>query len=763
MDVGFVSPELVWGLIPRFVGLLYIIAFAALAPQIPLTLASGGIIPIAPRLAQIRRDYPGLRRFFDNPNVMWLSASDGMLRALPAVGMLCGACAIYGGPLGYAALLLGWMIWLSFEPAGLIFPWDTMLQEVGFLVLFLPLTHALPEPTTTHLPLPTVAFMFRWLVLRLMLGFGKLKFIGTEREDALFLQGFFVWLPLPTPLAWYAFHLPRWALRASLTFMFVAEIVAPIMGFFTGLPRLIAYATLCALMVGIHITGNWGYFNLGYVLLCTCLLDVNSSIFDLGREPWASSALHWPDAAVHAAMAVVFFISIPYFLFNSWVTRTWVHWPWDNALWKRPVLRTLVHFFRWMAPFRVANAYGVFPPYSQPPMRMVPVYEGSDDGVTWKQYGYRFMPTFVDSRAPFVAPHHPRLDQGLYYAGAGIQDGSLFGSVIGDGNPYSSYTRSSWLDRVGQRLLRNDPRFVESFAVNPFPDAPPRYMRVSMVLMTPTSLKDRRETGHWWHIRRIGTVVPTRQKEDWPDALALPVPELFHPDFVDYRRASLPLQKITDAYRAGVDPDQAAIAGSDLTPADVAEFWDDVVPMLRDSRGDWSQLHVRAEALVGRYGMLHLARHERLLERFTWLLRLATERYHFADRTPKIELKSNFRYHLFLHEVVLDGREAFLDLLRHPEKAAERAARSTDPAQLWALALFRYDLMMLHVRAFRWTELGMRGHQYNGPGLFEYYPTLANHVPPEEDFCPKPVKHPNGEYTIEGFYPPPPVVRGTVR
>lgn len=752
-------PLLVWGLIPRFVGFLYVVAFLALAPQVSLTLCTSGIIPLAVKLDRIRNDFPGIRRFFDYPSVMWLGASDRALHAWPWVGVACGLLAIYGGPLGYVGLLLGWMIWLSFEPAGLIFPWDTMLQEVGFLVLFVPMALALPDVHASAVPLPAVAFMFRWLVLRLMLGFGKLKFIGTKKEDALFLQGFFVWLPLPTPLAWYAFHLPRWAHKASLYFMFTAEVIAPLLGFFAGPVRIVSWAILCMLMTGIQLTGNWGYFNIGYILLCTCLLDVHSSIFDAFHEPWASRALSMPDLALNGVLGIMFLVSIPYFIFNTWVTRTWVHWPWDNAAWNKLWARLLIGFFRLLAPFRIINAYGVFPPYSQPPMRMVAVFEGSNDAREWKQYGYRFMPTFPKSRSPFVAPHHPRLDQGLYYAAAGIQDGSFFGSVIGDGNPYSSYARSSWLDRVAQRLLRNDKLFVESFAHNPFPGAAPKYMRVSTILMTPTSLRDRRETGVLWHIRRIGTLVPARSLETWPDDLSLPMPELFHPDFVDYKRRARPLQQIAESYAMGNDPDVAAIADSDLTPADVDQFWNEVVPLLAESRGDWSVLHQRATLLLERYGMTKLAVHERLLERFAWLLRVRTERYHYADKTPKIELKSNFRYQMFLHEVVLDGREAYRSMVDSPDLAAARAKATSDATQLWALALFRYDLMMLHVRAFRWTELGMRGHMYDGPGLFEYYPLIAAHVPPEEDFCPKPVKHENGEYTIEGFYPPPPVAR----
>jgi hypothetical protein len=758
MNFEGLAPELIWGLMPRFVGLLYVLAFAALIPQVDITLGSRGLLPIARRLERIRRDYPGFRRFIDYPSVMWISASDRTLKALPVIGVVCGCAAIYGGPVGYVALVVAWMIWISFEPAGLIFPWDTMLQEAGFLVLFVPFAKALPELTASALPLPTVTFMFRWLVLRLMLGFGKLKFIGTTKEDSMFLRGFFVWLPLPTPLAWYAHHAPRWFLKASIMFMFFAEVIAPVLGFFSGPLRLVSFAVLSGLMVGIHLTGNWGYFNIGYVLLAFSLLDLNASVFDVFSEPWASRAGELPDVAIHAAMGLMFLVSIVYFLFNSWVTRTWVHWPWDNAGWNKPWLRAFIGLFRALAPFRIVNGYGVFPPYSQPPVRTIAVFEGSDDGESWKPYAYRFMPTFARSRAPFVAPHHPRLDQALYYACFGVQDASFFGSIVGDGNPYSSYTRSSWLDRVAQGLLRNEPAIVDCFAENPFPGRAPTYVRASSIMMTPTSPSDLKQTGLWWHTRRLGLLVPARKLESWPDELATPSPEIFHPDFVDYKRRSRPLRRISEAFLAGADPDDAVlIEGDGLSADDVQRFWSEIVPELARDRGDWSLLDERAQALLAKYGIVALSRYERLLERYAWLLRLRTERYHYADKTPKIELKSNFRYHMFLFEVVLDGPEAYRAMLDHPERAAARAAESSDATQLWALAMLRYELMMLHVRIFRWTELGMRGHMYGGPGCFEYYPLISSHIPPDEEFRPLPIKHPDGEFTIEGFYPPTPL------
>src|SRR5687768_4102695 len=98
---------------------------------------------------------------------------------------------------GYVALACAWLMWLSLEPGGCIFPWDTMLFEVAFLVLLLPVVPYLPEVSASTLPCPSLAFMFRWLVLRLMLGFGKVKFLASRREDSLYLYGFFIWMPSP--------------------------------------------------------------------------------------------------------------------------------------------------------------------------------------------------------------------------------------------------------------------------------------------------------------------------------------------------------------------------------------------------------------------------------------------------------------------------------------------------------------------------------------------------------------------------------------
>jgi hypothetical protein len=356
-------PELVWGLLPRFVGLLYVIAFGSLIPQLELLIGSRGIFPTAPRLAAAQRDFPGVRRFLQFPSVLWLGSGDRVLRALPWLGVLCGLCVVYGGSVSPWALALAWLLWLSLEPAMLIFPWDTMLQEVGFLALFLPTHPALPLWEASALPNPSVAFMFRWFVIRLMLGFGKVKFIGASKEDRMYMRGFLVWMPMPTPLGWYLHHAPRGVLRALLSFMFVAEVIAPFLGFFTGPVRVLSFALLSGLMLGIMATGNWGYFNLGYLLLSFCLLDTQASIFDWAQEPWQSSFWLAPTVALNAALLLMFVTGVFYLVFaDSWVGRTFMNLDLDRWVWNRAWARGLLRYFRAIGPFRVVNGYGVFQP-----------------------------------------------------------------------------------------------------------------------------------------------------------------------------------------------------------------------------------------------------------------------------------------------------------------------------------------------------------------------------------------------------------------
>lgn len=132
-------------------------------------------------------------------------------------------------------------------------PWDTLISELTILSSFLPPVEPLWVSVSASQPAaPALAFLLRFLTFRLMFGFGRVKFVGSDTlgRDSLYNRNFFVNQPIPSKVAWYGYsQLPNFIHRASLGLLFVAEMVAPFLYFFTGWPRLVGCALTVILMV----------------------------------------------------------------------------------------------------------------------------------------------------------------------------------------------------------------------------------------------------------------------------------------------------------------------------------------------------------------------------------------------------------------------------------------------------------------------------------------------------------------------------------
>jgi hypothetical protein len=74
--------------------------------------------------------------------------------------------------------------------------------------------------------------------------------------------------PIPTPLAWYAHHLPEWFNKASTAATLGVELIAPF--FILGSRRLrhLAFGAFAGLQTLIALTGNYAFFNLLAVAPC---------------------------------------------------------------------------------------------------------------------------------------------------------------------------------------------------------------------------------------------------------------------------------------------------------------------------------------------------------------------------------------------------------------------------------------------------------------------------------------------------------------
>lgn len=724
-----ISPLLVWGVFTRLLGVVYCIAFTSLFFDVLMTAGSRGLTPAHRTLARARRDFGPVRAFLYFPSILLVSCSDTALRGTLAFGAACALVVVWGGPFAGLALVACWVILLSHDASvDLSYPWECVLLEAGFLALLLPPLEALPSVAMSAAPLPAVAWAYRFLLFRVVFGFGKFKFLSGSRFDWSYLRGFLIVQPIPSVFGWLGAKLPLAVLKAGLVLMFLVEIPLPFAVFANGWPRLVAAAGIGGLMVAIQLSGNFGYFNVLMAVLCVTLLDHQASLFDLSAAQVAAAPLK------HVVLAVVAFGGLLHLPFVTWFARSWIYWPSLQGRLPAPV-RWVLAFYRFLLPFRMVQAYGVFPPEGAPAARWVPVVEGTRDGVTWHPYVLRSIPTDAFSPPRFVAPHCPRLDHWFLYEGSGGSPATLHASLFALNNPYR-FTRRPPIQRFAQRLLEGSPDLIGHCAVNPFPDPanPPLRVRVRTRLLIPTSLEERARTGAWWHVHDIGTHLPETGLVDgfWDEWLS--EPELFHWDARIWKRRARALDRLRSP--AAIDNPHAAIVDERVTAADVESFWNTFVPALQtEARRDWTHLPELWRTCAARFDRRQLLAWELVAARLATVLGSRVEPFFLGTKTPRIDVATWFHVGLLVHAALLDGREAYDALVQLPERAAARAPALTNEAGLLLLAVFRPELMRWHAAKARVLETtGGRDPTTKGLPGFAYMGTwMAAQLPSPED------------------------------
>jgi hypothetical protein len=141
----------------------------------------------------------------------------------------------------------------------------------------------------------------------------------------------------------------------------------------------------------------------------------------------------------------------------------------------------------------VSNLYGFFGVMTTE--RREIVLQGSDDGEHWRDYELRYKPGDPQRCPRWSVPHQPRLDWQMWFAALG--------------SPY----RSPWLGNLMYRLLDGTEPVLALFANNPFPDAPPRYVRGMLYLYRFTDPEQRAASGACWVREPLGPFTPTLGRE----------------------------------------------------------------------------------------------------------------------------------------------------------------------------------------------------------------------------------------------------------
>ncbi len=453
----------------RLLALIYFIAFVSLGLQIAGLAGPQGILPLEDYLAEVAADLAPPARWFWLPNLFWLTgAGDRVLQATAYLGALLSLLLLVGR-WQRSLLILLFTLYLSLYHAGqefTNFQWDTLLLEAGFLAIFL-------VGGANRL----LILLFEWLLFRLrfMSGFFKL-FSGDPSWSGLTtLDYYFETQPLPHAGAWYAQQLPEWLLRTGTGFTLFSELIVP---FFIFLPRpfrLAAAAITLLMQLLIIATSNHNFINLLTIALCLFLLDdrivgrflprrVKSGIAGEHRTPGRFQTL----TAILAALLIVPASLIG---FGSRV----VH---------QPLPDSLLTIYQTVRRFGIGNIYHVYP--TMQTERQELIIQGSQDGNQWRTYRFRYKPGDPARRPPFNVPHQPRLDWMIWFV------------------PTQQRMQMYWFGAFMQRLQQGSPSVIELLANDPFPDQPPRYLRVLAYRYEFTDAPERAQTGAWWKVVYLG-------------------------------------------------------------------------------------------------------------------------------------------------------------------------------------------------------------------------------------------------------------------
>lgn len=429
----------------RALGAMYLVAFVSLWTQVDGLIGPNGIFP-APM-------------------------SRATLYAICGGGALSGAL-IALGVAQVPLLALAWFLYLTLADLFrdfLWFQWDSLLLEMGLLAVFLPVFRFFPKRLknlgTEFGPPRVLVWLFWWLLFRVVFGSGFVKIMSGDQTWRNFtaLQYHYETQPLPTWVGWLAHQLPDWLQKVSVGGMFFIELVIPFLILFPRRAKVAAGLVIVALQISIDLTGNYGFFGWQAVALCLFLFD--DAFFQrflrgvrLSHEPPRPSLIR--RCTVGAMAVLILLVSV----------------------FKIDAVGRLV------GALRSINSYGVFAIMTTE--RNEIIIEGSDDKTEWKEYEFRWKPGDLKRRPAFVEPHMPRLDWQMWFAALGTPQ------------------QNRWFGRLMYLLLEGSPDVLALLDKNPFPDAPPRYLRALFYEYHFTDVATYRATGQWWKRELKGMYTP---------------------------------------------------------------------------------------------------------------------------------------------------------------------------------------------------------------------------------------------------------------
>jgi hypothetical protein len=447
----------------RGLGCIYLIAFLIAANQFIALLGERGLQPVRRFLRQVP-----LRRA---PSLFWINCSDRFITAAIWSGIALSIFAVTGWSeslglvVSMSSWALLWVIYLSLVNVGQTFygfGWETMLAETGFLAIFLGSSDTRPPVV--------VMWLIVWVLFRTMFGAGMIKLRADPCwRDLTCLFYHYETQPLPNPLSWYLHHSPRWAHKAGVLFTHFAQLVVP---WFYFAPAPLCYwagGLTILFQITLILSGNLSWLNYITIVLCIPCFDDRL----LGRLISIPHSVPMQMTLVHKIAAGALTVIV---LALSWR-------PARNLFSRRQLMNASFE------PLHLVNTYGAFGAVTRE--RFEVVFKGTgadlpDPNAEWREYEFKGKPGNVNRRPCIVSPYHWRLDWQMWFAAMSPPD------------------LHPWIFALVQRLLEGEKRILRLFASNPFPDAPPKFIRADWYRYRFTKSGER----GWWTRTYVGEYLP---------------------------------------------------------------------------------------------------------------------------------------------------------------------------------------------------------------------------------------------------------------
>jgi hypothetical protein len=490
----------------RALAAIYFSAFFALLFQIKGLIGPDGILPAGYTLSVIAKT-GGAGRYWAAPSLFWISSSSHFLMAVMWVGLLASIAAFFNLWPRFS-LLVCWICFLAFVSAASDFSGyqsDGMLLEAGFLSLFFAPPGVRPRLGRDHPPIRLSLWLLQWEWFRIYFESGLVKWISGDPQwrHLTAMDQYYQNSPLPSWIGWYVQHLPPGFQEFTAGATLALEFVVVLLFFFPRswpagrAVRAGLFIVVTAWEIPVILTGNYAFLNYIVLALGILLLDDRTLAgwiparwvpkgwrsrlaIDEASQPVANEAqATGPQRifrTVKLTLATLLLTLIAYDttfeLFNIFMPGL----PLPTA----PVAA--------LAPFRIANQYGLFAVMTNG--RYEIEFQGSNDGQNWTAYPFRYKPQALNERPGIYAPYQPRFDWNLWFASLG------------------DWQQNDIVPLTEEHLLSNDPAVLSLFRSNPFAKEPPKYVRAVLWQYWFTSMAEKRATGNWWRRTLLGLYAP---------------------------------------------------------------------------------------------------------------------------------------------------------------------------------------------------------------------------------------------------------------